>query len=331
MTARVAPRILVVGAGFMGTLHARAIRTSERGVLCGVVDRDERAAGSAGAELAAPSFTDLHRAIEEARPDAAIIATPDPAHRRAAEIAIEAGLPLLVEKPLATTVRDAEAIAGLARRRGVRLLPGHLVRFDLRYARVAEAVRDGELGRPVVIGAGRWGLVSFGARVRAVTSPLWHFLIHDIDAVQWVAGGTIDRIDGAVQVDSPAGLSAFTATGSLSTGTSFQLGAGWTLPEGSLSPRFTLEVHGERGHASLAAQEEGLIVSGATRAYRPDTSAWPIAHGKVQGMLRREIDHFITALAEDTPFAITPEEGVAAVRAAVALEGAAAHRKVGQP
>lgn len=321
-------RVLVVGAGFMGGLHARTLRGSRGAELCGVVDHSGPVAATTAEELEVPGFTGLDQAIEKARPDAVIIATPDPAHRAAAETVIEAELPLLVEKPLATTVADAEAIIALAERRGVPLMPGHLLRFDLRYARLAEAVRSGELGRPVVVEAARWGLTSFGARVRDVTTPLWHFLIHDIDAVQWVAGGTIATVAGAIAVESPAGPSAITATGTLSTGASFQLAAGWTLPEGSLSVRTTFGLHGEDAHAEITARGESFVIAGPDKAYRPGASAWPDFHGRVDGMLRREVDHFVTAVADGAPFVIAPQEAVAAVRSAVALEEATVTRRL---
>lgn len=329
MRATRAPlRVLVVGAGFMGSLHARTVQGARRGVLCGVVDRSEPVAQAVGDELGVSAYTDLRQAIEETRPDAAVIATPDRAHRAPTETALETGLSVLVEKPLATTVDDAEAIAALARRRGARLMPGHLLRFDLRYAQLADAVRGGRLGRPVVVSAARWGRRSLGARVGEVTTPLWHFLIHDVDAVQWVTGGRIAQVDGAVQVESGSVLRAFTATGSLDTGASFQLAAGWTLPEGSLSPHVTFEVHGELAHANLAAGEDGLVLAGEDRADRCDGSGWPTVRGRVEGALRREIEHFLSAVMDGSPFVVTPEEAVDAVRSAAALERTAVTRRL---
>lgn len=322
-------RVLVVGCGLMGSLHARAVRGCARAEVCGVVDRDPAVAAVLGTELGVPAHTDLHRAIAETRPDAVVVATPDPAHRAVAEVAAAAGLALLVEKPLATTESDAEAIVATASHHGVPLMTGHLLRFDLRYAQVAEAVRAGTTGRLVLLDAARFGRISVGTRVSATTTPLWHFLIHDIDVVQWIGGGVVDEIDGAGAVESPAGLSAFTATGRLSTGARFHLAAGWTLPEGSLVPRMTLSVHGERAHVDLVAGEEGLVIADDGRAHRGQSSAWPTVHGRIEGALRREIDHFVAAVLDGTPFVITPEEALAAVRSAAALERAAGTRRLG--
>ncbi|MEN3284572.1 MAG: hypothetical protein V7607_5712 [Solirubrobacteraceae bacterium] len=323
--------VIVVGVGFMGEVHARVISDSPLADLRGVVDSDPAVAQTVGARLGVSAFTDIREAIERTQPDAAIIATPDHVHREAAEIAIEEGVAILVEKPLATTVEDADAMVRLARERGTRLMPGHILRFDTRYIQVAELVRAGELGRPLVLRGERWDRTSFGVRVAHVTSPLWYFLIHDIDLVQWIGGGTIQDIAGAVSVESPEGQSAFTATGSLSTGATFHLAGGWTLPEGVTSPSANLEVHGERSHAAIQVWEEGLRISSASGTNRGAGPGWPMIYGHIDGLLRREVEHFLRAIAEDTPFAVTPDEALDAVRGAAALEAASVHRHVGEP
>jgi predicted dehydrogenase len=318
-------RVLVVGVGVMGALHARTIRGSRVARLCGVVDVSEPVARAAAKQLEVPAFTDLARAIEEAHPDAAIIATPDPAHRAPAETLINAGVPLLIEKPLAMTVEDAQAIAHLSDERGVRFMTGHLTRFLPRYVKAVDTVRSGEVGKPVMVTTSTWGHRSLGARVGNTTNPLWHFAIHDIDTIQWITGGVIDQVDGAQLVTSSSGASAFAATGRLTTGSSFLLATGWTLPD-TASPRWDLKIHCENGLVQATWSTDGLSVYGPTRAQEVDCTLWPTLYGQVEGILRREIDHFLSALLDDTPFLITTEEAVDAARSAVKLERAAVVR-----
>lgn len=306
----------------MGALHARTIRELRQATLCGVVDRSEAVVGKVGAELETPAFSEFERAIEETRPDAVIIATPDDAHRAAAETAIRSGLAILLEKPLATSIADAEAIVQLAQRQGTRLLIGHILRFDPRYNQAVDVIRSGQLGRPVVVSAHSWGLKSVGARVASTTSPLWHFGIHQIDAIQWVGGGCIGDIAGAQRITSPGGASAFIATGRLESGGAFQLATGWTLPDGQAVRKAGLEVHCEDGVLSIDWGRDALVTSNATGMQSFDDRGWPELHGRIDGLLRREIEHFVDAILDDTPFVITPEEALNAVRAAVALEQA---------
>lgn len=320
-------KVIVVGVGFMGTLHARTVRGSRLATLCGVVDRDERVAKAVGADMGVPSFTDLAHAIRETAPDAAIIATPDPEHREPAETLMRSGVHVLIEKPLATTLEDAQAIVGLAEVLGLRIMTGHLTRFYPRYTQAVDAVRSGDLGKPVLITTSTWGPKSLGARVSNVTSPLWHLAIHDIDTIQWISGGVIDEIDGAQTIDSSAGVSVFAATGSLTTGTSFHLAAGWTLPD-TASPRWDLKVHCERGVVQAAWSNDGVTAYTAESARDMDCIAWPTLYGQVEGALRREVDHFLGALTDCTPFVITPEAAVDAVHSAVTLEKASTVRSL---
>lgn len=320
-------KILVVGVGFMGSMHARAVQESRMANLCGVVDRSEAVGRVVGAELGTAAFTDLTLAIEQTNPDAAIIATPDRAHREPAEIAIRAGLSVLVEKPLATTLDDAEAIVGFAQERGVRLMTGHLARFYPRYTRAADAVRSGDLGKPIMVTTSTWGLKSLGSRVSNTTNPLWHFAIHDIDIIQWITGGVIDQVDGAQFVESSSGASAFAATGRLTTGGGFHLAAGWTLPD-SAAPRWDLKVHCEHGVVQAMWSTDGLTSYTSNGAREMECLGWPTINGRIEGALRCESDHFLGSLVDDTPFVITPEEAVNAVRSAVALEKASTVRRI---
>lgn len=320
-------RVLVVGVGFMGSLHARTLRSSRQATLCAVVDRSQSAADTAAAEFGVPAYTDLAQAIEETRPDAAIIATPDPFHREPVETAIEAGLAVLIEKPLATTTADAEAIVELATQRGTRLMTGHIGRFYPRYVATADAVHSGRLGKPVMVTASTWGQTALGARVSGMTNPLWHFAIHDIDTLQWVTGGVVSEVHGAQIVESASGVSVFAATGTLSTGAGFHLAAGWTLP-GKAAPRRDVKVHCEQGVVEATWRTDGVTVTAEDGAQEADCMAWPTLHGAVEGALRLELDHFVSAVIDGTPFVITPEDAVNAVRSAAMLEQAAVIKKI---
>lgn len=321
-------KVLVVGGGFMGSLHARALLTSRHGWLCGVVDPDPDVAKGVRTNFGVPGFADLVRAVDETRPDAAIIATPDSMHREPAETLIDAGVPLLIEKPLATSIEDAEAIVCLAEKLGVRIMVGHLTRFLPRYTRVLDNILDRRLGKPVMITTSTWGPVAIGKRVRHTTSPLWHFGVHDIDVMQWICGGQVTEVAGAQQVESSSGLSTFTATGMLTSGVGFNLATGWTLPA-TATPRWDLKVHCERGLVQATWSDDGVTCYAADIVEQPDCTAWPSMYGQIRGALRMEVDHFLSALASKGPFVINPDDALRAVRSAAVLEEACVVRKVG--
>ncbi|SDU63299.1 Gfo/Idh/MocA family protein [Jiangella alkaliphila] len=319
-------KVLVVGVGFMGAMHARAVHETRSVELCGVVDRSADAARAVGAQLGVPAFTDLEAAIRELAPDAAVVATPDSAHLHPVRVLIEAGVHVLVEKPLATSIDDAEAIADLAERHGTRLMTGHITRFMARYAGVVDAVRSGRLGRPVMITTSTWGPRSIGARVASTTSPLWHFAIHDIDLIQWIGRGEIDEVDGAQLLESPSGVATFTATGVLTNGMGFNLVTGWTLPD-TAAPRWDLKVHCEDGMIQSTKSNDSVTEYSAEGVDEPDRTAWPVMYDRIEGALRLEVGHFLDALATGTPFLVSVDDAIAAVRGATALEKASVARR----
>ncbi len=320
-------KVIVVGAGFMGSLHARTVRDSRLAELTAVVDRDEAVASAVGAVLGVPAYTGTERALAATGADVVVVATPDSLHRPVAEAAIEAGAAVLVEKPLATTVADAEAVVALAAEHGVRLMTGHITRFYPRYVQVAETVHSGRLGRPVLVTTSTWGQRSLGERVAATTNPLWHFAIHDIELIQWLTGGVVAEVDGAQLMESASGVASFAATGTVTTGAAFHLATGWTLPD-SAGPRWDLKVHCEHGVVQAAWSSDGVTSFGADAADELDCLSWPTLHGRVEGALRLEVEHFLAAVADGTPFLVPPEAAVDAVRSAALLEKASTVRRL---
>lgn len=312
-------RVLVVGTGFMGTLHAQAVQGSRFGTLGGIVDANPETARSVGHQLGVPFFTEIDEAIGSVQPEAAIISTPDNAHREPAEVLIKSGVHLLIEKPLATNSIDAEAIERHAEQHDVRVMPGHITRFYPRYTQVREEIKSGAYGKPVLVTTSTWGPKSVGERVRNTTNPIWHFAIHDIDLIQWICASTISERCAAQMTGSNDDISAFMAMGYLTDGTAFNAVTGWTLPD-TAAPSWDLKVHCEHGVIQATWSDDGVMAYTADSRRNLDCLAWPTMHGITDGALRREVDHFLTSLQDSTPFAVTTSSALRAVRSAEMLE-----------
>lgn len=121
-------RIAVIGAGAFGRNHARAIRTIPGADLAAIVDQDASKSAALGAEFGAPDV----RCVQElaGRADAAIVAVSTSAHEAVATELLEAGIDVLVEKPIATTAEAGERMTRVAERCGRLLQVGHLERFN---------------------------------------------------------------------------------------------------------------------------------------------------------------------------------------------------------
>lgn len=139
-------RVLVAGLGNMGQSHALAYHKDPRFQIVGLVNRTAR---DLPEELQAyPLFTDYARALAETRPDLVCVATYSDSHADYAVAAMEAGAHVFVEKPLATTVADAERVVDAARRLNRKLVVGYILRHHPSWQRLIAEART--LGGPYV-------------------------------------------------------------------------------------------------------------------------------------------------------------------------------------
>lgn len=166
-------RVGVVGVGYLGRIHARIYSQMPNVELVGVADIDGNAAAEISSLYGCPGFTDSNALIGKV--DAVSIAVPTSSHEEVALPYLDAGVHMLLEKPIAPTVAQAESIVAAAEARGLVLLIGHLERFNAGIMKLAERVRD-----PRFIESHRLGtFVERATDVDVVTD----LMIHDIDIV----------------------------------------------------------------------------------------------------------------------------------------------------
>ena len=123
--------------------------------------------------------------MEGSSPDAVIVATPSVTHFRVAAAALSAGADVLVEKPMATSLKDARALARLAHRTHRVLMAGHVYHYHAAWQALRKAVRAGRLGRIRYLDSKR---TNFGP-VREDVSVMWDLAPHDISMLMELAGG----------------------------------------------------------------------------------------------------------------------------------------------
>jgi predicted dehydrogenase len=121
-------RLAVVGAGQFGRNHCRVIQESQRARLAYVVDTDRTRAAEAAAAYGAQALSDVHELV--GRVDAAVVSTPTITHEAVASVLLEAGIDVLIEKPITSDLASAARLVAVAARRGRILQVGHLERFN---------------------------------------------------------------------------------------------------------------------------------------------------------------------------------------------------------
>ena len=169
----------VIGVGALGRHHARHLATLPDARLVGVFDTDAERAREVAEELGTTAYADLDALLADAR--AVSVAVPTPVHAEVGRRALERGVPVLMEKPLAATLDEADALLRAARRGGLQLQVGHIERYN-RAVRAAEPYLDG----PRYIESQR--LAPFQPRGTDVAVVL-DLMIHDLDLVLQLTGG----------------------------------------------------------------------------------------------------------------------------------------------
>ena len=170
----------VVGVGALGQHHARHLARLNEVQLVGVCDLEASRAEKIAAELGTAAFVELDDLL--ARAEAVTVAVPTPAHAEVGIRALESSVPVLMEKPLAATLDEADRLIAAANRRRVQLQVGHIERYN-RALRAAEPFLDG----PRYIESLR--LAPFQPRGTDVAVVL-DLMIHDLDLVLHLTGGS---------------------------------------------------------------------------------------------------------------------------------------------
>ena len=322
-------RLGLAGLGSMGRNHLRVISNHPETTLAAIADPDPAALEAAVAQTGAKGFADPLAMIAGAEIDGVVIAAPTTFHVALALAAIDRGLAVLVEKPLAATVEDGLAIVNAARKQGVRVQVGHVERYNPAVMEMGRLLRAGWLSTVYAITSRRAG--PFPARIRdvGVTVDLG---THDVDMLSWIAGErpvrvyaeTAQRIH-ATHEDLTFGLMHFPS------GATGFLDVDWLTP----AKRRSLSVVGEEGMFELDYLTQKLtftrsnvempqMIRGYATTFTGDVADIPIQNVEP---LRAQLDEFVRVLRTGEQPYVDGEDGLWAVAIANALLTAAAERR----
>jgi predicted dehydrogenase len=140
----------VVGCGKVGQIHAQALAALAESELVGVCDVDVDRASAFAARFGGRAYTDVAAMLEGSGAQAIVIGTPHPLHAAPTILAAEAGVHVLVEKPMAANLADCDAMLAATRRHGVKLGVISQRRWYEPVARMRAAIDAGQLGRPAL-------------------------------------------------------------------------------------------------------------------------------------------------------------------------------------
>ncbi|HEX5012550.1 MAG TPA: Gfo/Idh/MocA family oxidoreductase [Candidatus Limnocylindrales bacterium] len=320
-------RIGLAGLGAMGRNHLRILSARSDTRLVAVADPVPEALDAAAAQSGAQPFAEPGAMVAEADLDAVVIAAPTTAHVPLALAAIERGIAVLVEKPLAATVDDGMRIVATARERGVPVQVGHVERFNPAVLELGRLLADGWLSSIYAIASRRAG--PFPARIRDVGVTV-DLATHDVDILSWIAGERPSRVYAetaqrihADHEDLLFGLLHFPS------GATGMLDVNWLTP----AKRRQLVVVGEEGMFELDYLTQRLTFTRATDTTNPRLIKGyaPTFEGEVLELpvasaepLAAELDAFVDVVRNGGRPIIDAEDGLWAVAVATSLLDAAA-------
>ena len=182
----------VIGCGRWGRNHVRTLLQVEGAELRYVCDSDAAALAALPQLPSTTEKIDLPaRAFEDATLDAVVVATPAVTHYQLAQQALAAGKHVLVEKPLALYVDEAEALVAQARQENRKLMVGHVLLYHPAIQKIRQLIEANELGRLQYLYSNRLNLGS----IRSEENILWSFAPHDLSVLQYLIGAQPIHID----------------------------------------------------------------------------------------------------------------------------------------
>ena len=179
-------RLGVIGVGHLGQHHARVYTEILGTQLVGVVDQSESRASVIGETLGVPFYTNIDEFIQKARPEAVSVVVPTSLHYEVAKKALLSGIHVLIEKPVTTTVREAEELLRIAEKYDLVLQVGHIERFNSAIQYISKIIHD-----PVFLQSRRLG--PYSTRINDVGVVL-DLMIHDIDIIMSLVKSDIREI-----------------------------------------------------------------------------------------------------------------------------------------
>ncbi len=325
MTADGVLRIGLVGAGAISTQHLEAIGALEGMAVAGIVSASAERARAAAEPRRVPWWTRLGDLLERDDVDAVSICTPSGLHAAQALAALRAGKHVLVEKPLALAIADADAVGREARQRGLTAGVISQRRFEPVVRAIKSAVDDGRLGRlSLLIAEGLYhrpqayyDSAAWRGTRELDGGVLMNQAIHTIDLVRWIGGpvasvsGHVATLGHAMEAEDTASISLRFASGAL----------GSIVATTCVDPEQPVElrVYGDAGRVRLVGEEPvEWDVPGMAPPERPAEAA-PEGVGATRtwgtnavGYLRQYAD-FADAVRTGRPPAVTAGDGRNAV------------------
>jgi UDP-N-acetylglucosamine 3-dehydrogenase len=290
--------VAVIGTGFWGRNQARVFANLQATKLACVCDLNAAAAQNVAEQFKTQYDTDLEHVLSRSDVDAVTVCTPTTTHKQVAEKALAAGKHVLVEKPMTNTVAEANELLQLAKSKGLRIMPGHIERFNPAVSYLKNLIDRGALGKVMLLLARRVG--RWPERIGDV-GVVRDSAIHDVDLTRYIFGDEVNTVyakTGSMRhrMEDYAEIVLQFRNG----GTAF-IDANWLTPRKTR----TLVVTGSEATVQLDYITQELSIEELDKVTKPNIEN--------KEPLTLELTHYAESILNDRPFIVNGIDGLRAV------------------
>lgn len=309
-------RIAVAGAGYIGQSHMGAAVASSTCALSAVVDPSPGAVETA-AKAGVPLYASIEELFAKDRPEGLVLATPNHLHVPQALQAIAAGVPILLEKPIATTVTEGELLLAQVKATGAIVLIGHHRAHSAIMAKAKEVVDSGKLGRLVAImGSATFYkpddyFASAPWRTETGGGPILLNLIHDVHNLRMLCGDIV-----AVQAFASRAIRGFAVEDTVAINLKFASGVLGTfmLSDTAACPRSWEQTSQENKAYTSYADEDCYVITGVNGSLSIPTMRLKTYSSPEQRSWWKDFETRVVNLVRDDPIQCQMEHFGALVR-----------------
>lgn len=304
----------VIGLGIMGRSHARVYNLLPSTELVAIADIDPQALKQVIREYGVHGYESYYDLLEQERPDVVSVVVPTCLHRQVTIDALESGSNVLVEKPIAGTIKEAEDMIDCARRKSLKLMVGHIERFNPAVVALKSALKEAEV---ISINITRVGPLP--PRVQDV-GVIIDLGTHDIDLIRFLTDAKFQEVHAVSSIANARHEDTALMIFQMSNGVLAQITTNWLTPY--KAREIVVWTRQRQFYANLMTQQ--LI---EYSDYNLDSGAYQVKHWVVPHAepLQRELAAFVESVVNgDTPL-VTGEDGLAALSVAYRCLGPASH------
>ena len=315
--------VAVIGAGVLGEIHAETFFQYQRSELLWICDISQDRAERLARKYKCRFTTDSRDIAGDREVRAVSIATPDFAHTDIAIEMIRAGKDIFIEKPLATTVPEAELIVNEAKKAGVRLMVDFQNRWSPTFSYIKKSINSNEIGKPLM------GYIRLSNPIRvplkmlswaSKSGPQWFLFPHTIDLARWFIGQEASEVyavgtKGILKEKGIDTYDAIQANIKFKTGAFITFETSWILPDSWPSNvDFKMMLLGSKGKIDAHGDHQAITVSSQDSLSWPFTLGIQEIEGKKTGFFKESILHFIDSICEERQPNCTGNDGLAVTK-----------------